>query len=320
MKPEDVEKSIEWAFEQWSTYMDTKQLVNHKVARRVEKVTKCDGKVDLRVHLGTTDEVVEKLKKGYMNPIAFSEKTTYDEFKGRGKGVLWVTAPRKFGYTKLDWTDLTKFRAILLHEVGHVFGNSHISGTIMDDHLGYRVLGQGGPSGDALNLPVSTIDGRSREVARCPTCTYELESGGHNQLQTRFTKLVGTPPKGRATATMRVKEVRGKHVGVITLKDDAGSYPFPFEVEKQIAWRNGDSYAFQIISPPDEPSYGALATGTGVWYGFMTTPKGLKLPISFARALSYAVEVVDLDGPVPQDHEDDSDFFHGHSFKILKNQ
>ncbi len=317
----DLRKEIQAAFQLWTDYLKTKHLNDPKgywyvpLAHQLEFNEKCAGNEDLTFYFGVSDELIQKFLKNYSDPVAFSEKTAYDPKTGWGKGVIWVSAPRKVQtYYTLDWKRPHYLLTALAHELGHVMGVEHMPDTVMDSEMGYRLIESGGPSGSALNVPIGAIDGRAEEVVSCKDCLYQFKEAGHAQLQSRFEKLTKRKPVGNVAAVLELKEGFGQKTGTLRLIDSQGEETFSLKVQKEILWRNGNQRAFKCIF--NGQTREGIPNGRGVLYGELWSEK-IRVPISLSRNLSYTAEIVDLDGPVPNNKEDDSDFFHGHTFKIL---
>jgi hypothetical protein len=306
LKAQDVQLKIQAAAETWVNYLQTKHYIGPKAGFDLDLTTSfvlnpsCQGNEELSFYFGESNDQIEKLKKGYFQPVAFSEMTN-DAFD-QHQGIVWVTNPGVLGGMRVDWQLAGALDLILLHEFGHIFGSTHADDTVMARNMGevvFRAIG----NNNSLQVPIA-ID-QSHELLTCHDCTYEFTELGHAQLQSRFRKLVGRDPLGRATGTLILNEGKIK-TGVVTLRDDISATSFSIQVQKEVVWRNGDG-----TFNGNGANYG------GAYYGSLQLPSGQKLPITLSRNLSYSVEIVDLDGtPVPG-KEDDSDFFHGHSFRIL---
>lgn len=72
-------------------------------------------------------------------------------------------ADPKTAYPKAD---LSGINAMILHELGHVFGNGHVKNTIMDENIANLIKGTGPMNGRPINDPFilnifSSIDGQN---------------------------------------------------------------------------------------------------------------------------------------------------------------
>lgn len=106
-----------------------------KIATDYEYQSDCEGEIDLYLYLGYEDEKIKKIKKGYSRPQAIAHRLSYDLQTGWGKGIIWLNSKNKDFYSSIDWSRHHNLHAILLHEVGHVLGNSHQKGTIMTSKI-----------------------------------------------------------------------------------------------------------------------------------------------------------------------------------------
>jgi hypothetical protein len=90
---------------------------------------------------GTEDSQIQQEKTKYERPSAISFRQSFDSKSGWGKGWIWFSMPSVVDPSQRfpNWTDDTVFDSILLHEIGHVFGNPHVSGTIMDHALSQKL-------------------------------------------------------------------------------------------------------------------------------------------------------------------------------------
>jgi len=166
---------IEWAFETWNQYLrerDTFQRVDPRFDRvlslRRKILSECDGTQDLTFYLGVNDPVVEKYKTQFHAPTAFTQRLDQDYFSGWGKGFVWLSVPHVSQDPQCvpipHWTGVTgelNLRGTLLHEIGHVYGTGHISGTIMDEQLN-------------VNRCINPKDAEDFEIEASPLHRYRM--------------------------------------------------------------------------------------------------------------------------------------------------
>jgi len=303
---EDARKVLEETFSTWVDYLQQKRLERLKLATHLEYRPSCDGNEDLHVHFGTSDAAVEKFQAGYEWPIGFSRKTTFDPRAGWGRGILWLSNPLSYGQLRLNWKTPDALRGALLHEWGHIFGNQHFSHTVMDEGLGYRILGRTEP-----DLPLTTIDSSSRELTTCTRCEYVYSDALPYPLAKRFQRLVGRAPVGEVSAELDYREayVPG---GTLVIRDSVGEARFQLKVNKSIAWVNRP-LAFNVLGV-------GQPTDARIWAGWLIDEKGTKFPVTFCQGLNFLFEIVDLEGPPPIEGEwdDGSRFFLARSYRIVR--
>lgn len=96
----------------------------------------------MTIYFGSKDKMVEKYLNRYSSPIAIAQKTGQAHFEHRSKGFIWVAPQgsvfKRFNFSgkmSVDWTRNNNLMGILLHEIGHLYGNAHVKKTIMDEIL-----------------------------------------------------------------------------------------------------------------------------------------------------------------------------------------
>jgi hypothetical protein len=151
----DAEATIATSFQVWRDYIQQKHInepgfadgpmgtynagneaVSHaKIIMNTELIASCDQTEDLKFYLGGMNDEVKQYITAFTNPTAFAQRTAYDGLRGWGKGFIWVSGPRPGPVSSIDWKFPFRFEGILLHEIGHVLGNSHIDHTIMREDI-----------------------------------------------------------------------------------------------------------------------------------------------------------------------------------------
>lgn len=140
----EVLSDVKNAFQVWANYLKTKHLAENmgpnspRIATELEIQPKCDDE-DLKFYFGIENMQVIKGKILYQNPFGFSE-TYSDELPQANwsPGFIWIAKEGSLDKTKgiPAWRDSREsLKALILHEVGHVFGNGHVDDTVMTSHL-----------------------------------------------------------------------------------------------------------------------------------------------------------------------------------------
>ena len=186
--PEVLDAKIHAAFSKWKAYYLAKLADNARFvsARRdlnldfnLATSGSCAGRADLTFYFGKKSAEVERIQKdlNLQAAGAFSYLTRYDPTQHFGSGFIWFSPVRDFEFegtlNKLDWTQSTQstgktlLDVFLLHEIGHVMGNPHIPGTIMDENiLTQAVLNPG-------KTTLSEIDQEKEMVTRTGTSKFD---------------------------------------------------------------------------------------------------------------------------------------------------
>jgi hypothetical protein len=275
-----LKDSIEKGFQKWKSYLDYKGvndsnpgmelILNHQL------LAKCDGTEDLTFYFGNDNDRVEKEKAMYQDPIAFVKRESYDDKKGWGKGFVWISpkgianvwssstvstpgGPPSSGpppgqvVEYQPWTTTT-LSAIVLHEMGHVLGNAHVQGTIMDAKIADVLL-----FNPALT---STIDE-----------TMELAENR------RFHSLAGTyaPTNEKATLVFKGKRYRDGLEIVIQNKKGNTVIPLFFDERTNDAWMRADAPVFKVACPAATCEGAAYqSVHSGYLMGYLTQANGKK--------------------------------------------
>jgi len=215
--PNDIfyERTIREAFDVWFAYIVAKKVNGEpgkelNLPLQIQMMPACDGSEDLKFYFGGNNPEIERYRAQHEGPLAFAAKTTYDIRKRWGKGFIWVTPSKSIrptdGYP--NWSNPRNFKAILLHEIGHVLGCEHMKGTIMSSNLSAFIEGRN----EGIDSPIDLagIDGE-RELVLCHDCSLDLAgrlgsiSPYYSNLppEAVFNQLMGRDPVGKIRAKLR---------------------------------------------------------------------------------------------------------------------
>jgi hypothetical protein len=223
------------------TYEDSKrEKYSDVLVPQINVSPRCSGGEDLAIYLGGTNRRVQKYKSRYQDPIAFAELESFD-FKTRwGKGIVWVTDQASLfpGKNFPNW-DKDAFKAAMLHELGHVFGQKHIDQTIMTEdlvgllfhkgHWGARSLVTFENDLDLVHYYFNNID-HQKSVVSCLECQEEKVEGEVSPYY--FEMLTGRESKGAIRAAlMRNKQGAREFDFTLKISDSGGEFNFEVHVD-----------------------------------------------------------------------------------------
>jgi hypothetical protein len=323
---DSAKREIEGAFAAWRDYIDRKLPrggLTHgnrfpSLATQVVVSNRCVGNEDLVFYFGITNEEIRLAKAKYDNPTAFAFRRSYDPKKRWGQGWVWFAPPAsvfpKEGFP--DWSPQGSgivtpetgpqpwvLRTMLMHEVGHVLGNSHVPGTIMSERISEYMR--------AARSPFMAQIDQERELAVCWECPYEwngslsipalavIPPGGNAGAivqrieHDNFELLVGHRPKAEwLSARIEAQSIdRGT---VLTIGDQFETFRFPIEFSLEplssndYSWVEDSTETFKRIW---QMFYGKVPRSAServkgvVAYGTLTTSRGERLTLIMERNL-----------------------------------
>lgn len=169
----EMRDAIEKTFTIWSKYIKIRQVDTayfpkklHSQLTYPDKLewTKkaCDKDADLTFYFGVDNELTRKARERFDDAMALTYIPKYNADESWQKGFVWIANPNEIhgvidGKTiSLDWYEESDVMNVLLHEWGHIFGNGHLQGTVMDSSLKEILLTSHAPGGE---LREPTIDG-----------------------------------------------------------------------------------------------------------------------------------------------------------------
>lgn len=162
----------------WEKYIEDKKLPRTVLSIRAVP-TDCETTTDLVFLFGISKPELAEARAHYRNPVAFAHKSG-------SQGFVW------FASKDIAWKDATRLKPLVLHEIGHIYGNAHVPGTIMQSDIALHLN----------ELPVaglSQID-FERELAVCRTCDTHFDVRFHPQPGTdpwmAAIRLLNRKPEG----------------------------------------------------------------------------------------------------------------------------
>ena len=243
-----LESMIANAFKSWGDYIQTHKLTmgpdDSIIVSTIELRGNCQGNEDLTFYFGTENPQVVSGESEFEHPYGFAEYT--GDLEGGyqslwGKGFVWITNLDK-GWS----TYKPSLAGLILHEVGHVFGNGHEDGTVMTVDIGhYLELDTGYQNPEGMVKLYSSIDSQI-ELVSCPTChtIYSAASvfddmsdpilnpqGDWKASFQTLTGKVAVPPLSIQYERLGTSDGNGK----LTVVDATGTYSFPVQIQTYLS-------------------------------------------------------------------------------------
>lgn len=335
--PRDVDSQamIQTVFKTWQIYVRDK-LVEKKRSDQLKLIfdlnflPSCDGTQELAFYFGVNNDETVKPKADYNDPLGFVYRQSFDETKGRGKGFVWIQGDS----SQSLWRNPARLQALLMHEVGHILGCDHVSGTIMDSQIADFIRSDASNAfvvGDNAQKIKSADQARIEYFSKnidgntllywCMECQtpvpgeigtpkrWEPATGFDPKIT--FTRFVGRAPIGKIEATfqMELNVNDDKHpfkALSLVYRDQLGSKVIPFLMRQGVNAFDQSNHAFIFnVYTTSDPHGGtaSLPALAAVLEGYVHDAAGKLLPITIALnsstnyswvQINYAKGLVDL--------------------------
>jgi hypothetical protein len=245
-----LEKIVNDDYQQWADYLALKHVESSSsdfyFAKKIQLASSCTGKEDLKFYFGVQDDVVKKAKTNYQEPYGFAELSECSQDpncqdSSWKQGFVWIAGPGdidNFLEGAPAWGQNPEaLRGLLLHELGHVFGNGHVEGTTMTPRIADYLEQDTYPDPHAQYMGTPSyckIDSQIELVA-CPDCAFTVTAAPHFDVvsypdgltdwQYSFNLLAGQMPTGNLSIGFhRLPGTRGD--GTLVFTDDQGEHSF----------------------------------------------------------------------------------------------
>lgn len=117
----------------------------------VEVQTCTDQKHQIEFKIGVVDATVKRYFEHFSKEtIGFAYRNEYDHQTFRTGGFVWVSPNLWIKDSKLSfpiWQEKNRFKAIVMHEIGHVLGVPHFQGGVMDPNIFDLIQNNHNPGG-----------------------------------------------------------------------------------------------------------------------------------------------------------------------------
>ena len=313
-----VKQAIVQSVQKWSKYISDKLPDDPnfpKYSNQWNLQSACDGKEDVVFYFGATADLPTEYKDKLASKVAVSIRTAFDVAHSWSKGFVWVTPQGSLpadslGQTYPNWIKSFNLNGILLHEMGHIYGNEHVGGTIMAKDISMWLSE---PYDDVRQMYLSEIDG-IQELVICKTCQMNYQ--GQVGYYTTTTDQNGTTVNDVTSSVFH--SITGQwpssgHASVngilsgdldagltLSLQDSKGSFRFPLQFDVASKSSYSDSInVFKRVFYANNSIAAAFANHGGYSvHGELTKRSGEKVvvilernmqtPISYGPQMTYA--------------------------------
>ncbi len=256
-----IKNLLENTFRTWASYLDKKKINSpdfmgygrgdvtanfnqYKINTRIEYLENCDGREDIKFYFGINSVLTQRYKKDFSNPVAFSQRISYDANAGWGKGLVWIAPSLSVTKNSPNWNLPYRLQGTLLHEVGHILGNGHVEGTIMTRRFA-EVVSQSDLSEAAAKHFFTQID-HSKELYVCENCAVDISSNMKvkDSEINAFKAFIGRDPIGKVS--IRIVSSATKGVLILMIGDETSSWNLPLKIgSEELSRTEGESPIFK---------------------------------------------------------------------------
>lgn len=295
-----LQTMIENVFRQWQSYMTDKNISG--IASRLTRLSACSGAEDLKFYFGVDTSGIVQERLHYDQPVALNIRTRYDLDRGWGKGLIWIAEPESIAKGHPDFKNERRLYGILLHEVGHVFGNGHVEDTVMTEHIDQNMHGD-----RAESVRLNMID-QNRELSHCTSCQKTYKGGvaqsrgssdsanGENAEQKvvrEFEFLTGEKPNGVPTQELQVENTTYLNKAILVFRDQKKAWQFPIQLVDQQCPRGSGSVS--VFKQTYRTNDGKISTYQGdarecVYKGVVTTARNNAFAVSIDLNMNSEVQ------------------------------
>ncbi len=245
LEQERTQNEIRKVYRQWNEYIEQKVYDEEtdEEFRYVMDIKFSCAKPDLEIFIGEWNEPrLNKIKAKFNYPLGLAYREEKYEEKGWSKGLIWIAKDFKTPTTNHGnvWDKAHNLYMILLHEIGHTFGNPHKPNTIMKGDIVNDVIYWDPFGNDQDDRYYHEVLEAQRNIDRedtlvfCDVCLAKGEEGqmylpGSIHEDLVFNKLLNRSPVGKVSTSYELllqtgeneeelKPIEAKYI----VKDDLG--------------------------------------------------------------------------------------------------
>lgn len=137
---QDLTELVNEEMLRWKNYLEARNFENfwhpkQRITKGFQIEPSCQN-ADLKFYFGVSNPQIEQEKKHFESPMAFTKQVSAsgDTMNWWSKGFVWVQSEDKIISEKpFSWNKngYDRLHTIVSHEIGHIYGNRHVPGTIM---------------------------------------------------------------------------------------------------------------------------------------------------------------------------------------------
>ncbi len=244
----------------------------------------CSGKEDLIFYFDVTTPEVSKARNDFFNPIAFAHRNHFESKTGWSKGFIWV-APSVDNAT--PWTKADNLvHAALLHEIGHVYGFSHVKGTIMTENL-YGFIHSASVTNieyqkaltEKIDHNLQLVSHKEDMIGYSEKSACDLFLGASNCSEEKASSYTAQVKEINDTRYEFIVQIQGKEIST------------PIELSNHGQTFNSGIAGFGVYLDGEHKVFGLAHASAGqgfTIYGLITTNSGKKMPVIISKNLSQS--------------------------------
>lgn len=211
---DQIQQTVRAALDDWTTTLKSVALkstmfklpdgLSKSISTTFEE-QRCRSSTQLIFKIGVFDANVETdLAHLPVRTIAFAQMIRFEDSTGSAaQGYVWITpdrGPRKYQDNTIGtnfWQQDNALRAVVLHELGHVFGFAHVGTGLMSETFPAEVIGGDGNRHYDWRFGGTTTPVTSKEMLLSSWVTLNPWNHPSTQPKSKYCGVIATPsPSG----------------------------------------------------------------------------------------------------------------------------